>query len=59
MLAVLPVHLVLLREAEAAVEVAAHLPQQEVGAEEVAEGERHRPQEGEVVGVEEGVRLLR
>ena len=52
-------HLVLLREAEAAVEVAARLPQQEVGAEEVVVEERRRPQEGEVVGVEEGVRLLR
>ena len=52
-------HLVLLREAEAVVEVAARLLQQEVAAEEVAEGERHRPQEGEVVGVEEEVpRLL-
>ena len=48
-------HLVLLREAEAAAEVAARLPQQEVGA-EVVVVERRRPQEGEVVGVEEGVR---
>ena len=39
-------------------EVAAHLPQQEVAAEEVVVEEHRRPQEGEVVGVEE-VRLLR
>ena len=51
-------HLVLLREAEAAAEVAARLPQQEVGAEVVVVVERRRRQEGEVVGVEEGVRLL-
>ena len=46
-------------QAEAVVEVAARLLQQGAGAEEAVVGERRHPQEGEEVGVEEGVRLLR